>query len=291
MKGEIVMSLCNLVKRATGQPFIADSYEPCHGGCIHQSGIYCDGERRYFVKRNHPAAAGMFAAELRGLEALGKARALRVPEVIGYEVAGDHAMLVLEALDLGSRPDASSWARLGAGLAKIHLVTSEKHGFESDNFIGSNPQSNRRHASWAEFFVEERLAPQFDIAASKGIAFVAAGDCLRRAREILTDHHPEPSLLHGDLWSGNVSFTNSGEPVTFDPAVYYGDRETDLAFTELFGGFAPDFYAAYREAWPLDAGYEKRRELYNLYHVINHANLFGGGYISQAEAMMRSLIG
>lgn len=291
MEAEIVMSLCNLVKRATGQPFIADSYEPSHGGCIHQSGIYCDGERRYFVKRNHPAAASMFAAELRGLEALGKARALRVPEVIGHEVSGDHAMLVLEALDLGSRPDASSWARLGAGLAKIHLVTSNQHGFEADNFIGGNPQSNRRHASWAEFFVEERLAPQFEIAASKGMAFAAAEDLMRRAEEMLANHQPEPSLLHGDLWSGNVSFMTGGEPVIFDPAVYYGDRETDLAFTEFFGGFASEFYTAYREAWPLDAGYERRRALYNLYHAINHANLFGGGYVSQVEAMMRSLIG
>lgn len=291
MEDEIAISLCNLVEKATGEAFMADGYEPCHGGCIHQSGIYSDGERRYFVKRNHPAALAMFATEARGLEALREARALRVPKVIGHDVVGGQALLILEALDLGSHPQASSWARLGVGLAKLHLVNSDQHGFGTDNFIGSSPQSNRRHASWAEFFVEERLAPQFQIAASKGIAFAAAGDCMCRAREILADHHPEPSLLHGDLWSGNVSFTNGGEPVIFDPAVYYGDRETDLAFTEFFGGFGPEFYAAYCEAWPLDAGYEKRRELYNLYHALNHSNLFGGGYASQAEAMMCSLIG
>lgn len=291
MQDEIGISLSSLIEQVTGEAFVVDSYQSCDGGCIHQSGVYCDAERCYFVKRNHRAAAGMFSAEARGLEVLGKARTLRVPEVIGHAVVGDQALLVLEALDLRSRPDASSWARLGVGLAKLHLVSSDRYGFETDNFIGSSPQSNRRHASWTEFFIEERLAPQFEIAASKGMAFAGAEDLMGRAEEMLADHRPEPSLLHGDLWSGNVSFMTGGEPVIFDPAVYYGDRETDLAFTEFFGGFGSEFYRAYREAWPLNAGYEKRRELYNLYHVINHANLFGGGYVSQAEAMMRSLIG
>lgn len=289
MNDEIAIRLSDVVEKATGEAFSADGYEPCHGGCIHQSGIFSDGSRSFFVKVNQADAVGMFAAEERGLRALGAIGALRVPEVIGHAVVGDYALLVLEALDLGWRAESKSWADLGEGLAKLHLASADEHGFDADNFIGSSPQSNRRHQSWAEFFVEERLRPQFRMAAAKGMAFEGAEHFMRRAGEILADHDPEPSLLHGDLWSGNVSFTADGKPVIFDPATYYGDRETDLAFSEFFGGFAPEFYAAYRKAWPLGAGYEKRRDLYNLYHVLNHANLFGGGYASQAQGMMASL--
>lgn len=290
MDDEIAIKLSDLVERATGEAFIADAFESCHGGCIHVAGIYSDGQRSFFVKVNRAEAVGMFAAEARGLKALKEAQALRVPEVIGHAVVGDQSLLVLEALDLGWRAKPKSWADLGEGLAKLHMKTAQEHGFDADNYIGSSPQTNHHHTSWAEFFVEERLRPQFERAATRGMIFDGKQKFMRRVGEILASHQPSPSLLHGDLWSGNVSFTPDGVPVIFDPATYYGDRETDLAFTEFFGGFAPEFYAAYRKAWPLADGYEQRRELYNLYHVLNHANLFGGGYASQVQDLMRRLI-
>ena len=282
-------AICEVVEQATGEGFRADSFQFCNGGCIHQSGICSDGRRSYFVKINGLDAAAMFAAEADGLRALSDPGAIRVPDVVAQGAAGDQAFLVLEALDLASRPSETSWRKLGEGLATLHRVVGPNHGWGIDNFIGRTPQSNGCHDSWSEFFVEERLRPQFEMAQAHGFSFPDADDFMKRVGDLLADHQPAPSLLHGDLWSGNAGFSDSGEPAIFDPATYHGDRETDLAFTEFFGGFAPEFYAAYRKAWPLEPGYEQRRDLYNLYHVLNHANLFGGGYASQAQSMMKSL--
>ena len=282
-------ALSDVVEQATGEAFRAESFQSCHGGCIHESGVVSDGVRSFFVKINGLDAETMFAAEAMGLQALGEVRALRIPRVIGQGATSNQAFLVLEALDLGGRPSGGEWRQLGVSLAALHRIQGPSHGWDGDNFIGKTPQANGRHDSWAEFFVEERLRPQFAMAEANGFSFPDAEDFMKRAGELLAGHHPIPSLLHGDLWSGNVGFNGSGEPAIFDPATYHGDRETDLAFTEFFGGFAPEFYAAYRESYPLEGGYEKRRDLYNLYHVLNHANLFGGGYASQAQGMMRSL--
>ncbi len=279
----------NVVEQATGEAFRSESFQSCAGGCIHQSGICSDGDRSFFVKINGLKAEVMFTAEADGLRALGEVTALCIPEVVGLGIAGSQAFLVLEALDLGGRPSAAAWSQLGEGLAALHRVTGPSHGWDCDNYIGETPQSNGRHDSWADFFVEKRLRPQFEMAHTHGFSFPDAEGFMKRVGEMLADHQPEPSLLHGDLWSGNAGFSSSGEPAIFDPATYHGDRETDLAFTEFFGGFAPEFYAAYRKAWPLEPGYEQRRDLYNLYHVLNHANLFGGGYASQADAMMQSI--
>lgn len=163
-------------------------------------------------------------------------------------------------------------------LATLHRSTGPRYGWQKDNWIGLAPQPNAWSDDWAQFFVEYRLAPQ---ARRAGIA-------LPDVKRLLEDHHPAPSLLHGDLWSGNVGFTPEG-PVLFDPAVYYGDREADLAMTELFGGFAPAFYAAYREALPLPEGYELRKHVYNVYHLLNHLNLFGSGYLPQVQGVLRLL--
>ena len=185
--------------------------------------------------------------------------------------------------------------RCGArpALAQLHRTTAEAYGWHRDNTIGTTPQDNARTEDWAAFFRDRRIAPQLALAARNG-----HGGRLQRAGErllaamplLLAGHAPVASLLHGDLWSGNAARLASGEPVIFDPAVYFGDRETDLAMTELFGGFPAAFHAAYRAAWPIDAGYPVRRTLYNLYHVLNHLNLFGGGYGAQAEAMIGQLL-
>jgi protein-ribulosamine 3-kinase len=200
---------------------------------------------------------------------------VRVPKVFSHGVEGGQAYLLLEYLDLQGNGD---FAALGRMLATLHRKTATRFGWQRDNYIGATPQANGWCDDWAEFWRERRLRPQFERAGLK----------LEFAEKLLENHRPQPSLLHGDLWNGNVGFTPEG-PVIFDPAVYYGDREADLAMTELFGGFPREFYQAYRQAWPLPPGYEKRKHLYNLYHLLNHLNLFGGGYLGQVNATLRLL--
>lgn len=289
MDRELAQQINSLVEAATGTAFQANAFEPRHGGCIHRTGICSDGVRRFFIKCNDASCAPQFAAEADGLRALAAAKTIRVPAVIGHALAGDRSVLVLEALDLSADTRARNWARMGEQLAHLHRKLGLAHGWQRDNFIGATPQSNREHSDWASFFVEQRLRPQLELARSKGMSFVAADALLEQVPGLLAGHAPPPSLLHGDLWSGNAGFTAEGEPVLFDPAVHHGDRECDLAFSRFFGGFPEEFYRAYEAAWPLADGHARRVDLYNLYHVLNHANLFGGGYANQADAMMRAL--
>lgn len=232
----------------------------------------------------------MFAAEAAGLEALAKAAVLRTPTFVARGSDGEGAFLVLEYLDL--RPLETTAARhLGEKLAALHRVRVERYGWEQDNHIGRNPQLNGWQDSWPRFFATRRLLPQLQLARRNGMdsRLVEAGETAAgKIAGLFLDYRPHPSLLHGDLWSGNAAQAN-GEPVIFDPACYFGDRETDLAMTELFGGFPDAFYAAYRQAWPLDAGYETRKTLYNLYHILNHYNLFGAAYLGQARRMIEAL--
>lgn len=259
------------------------------GGCINQAFRVGDGKHSWFVKINRADCAGMFAAEADGLEAL-LSGPLRAPRAICRGDAGTQSFLVLEWLELGAG-DPRDYARLGEQLARLHALTRPQHGWRRDNYIGSTPQRNAADASWPRFFANARLAPQFALAGTAGHAALCAKgeDLLEALPRLFGAHAPQPSLLHGDLWGGNASFLADGTPVIFDPAVYYGDREADLAMTELFGGFPEDFYAAYRAHWPLDPGYRVRKTLYQLYHVLNHAHLFGGGYVAQATRMMDRL--
>jgi fructosamine-3-kinase len=233
----------------------------------------------------------MYAAEAAGLDELRQAQAVRVPAVRGLGVSGASAWLALEWLRLDSA--ASADAALGEQLALQHRRTAPVFGWHRDNTIGSTPQVNTRSDRWVEFFRERRLRYQLDLAARNGhdarlqqrLALL-----LERMSGFFTDYQPVASLLHGDLWGGNWATASDGRPVIFDPAVYYGDREADLAMTRLFGGFGPDFYAAYASAWPPDAGAAERADLYNLYHVLNHLNLFGAGYVSQVRALTETLL-
>jgi fructosamine-3-kinase len=245
--------------------------QPVSGGCIHRCYRVPEG----FLKVNDAGHVDVFAAEADGLAAL-RAAGCAVPKPVEHGVDGGDGYLLLEWLDLGA---AGDFASLGRMLARLHGSTGERFGWARDNYIGATRQSNRRADDWKTFWLEQRMAPQLELARRNGHR---VDPLLDRACDLLDGHAPQPSLVHGDLWSGNVGFTADG-PLMFDPAVYYGDREVDLAMTELFGGFPPAFYSAYG---PLPAGYETRKHLYNLYHLLNHLNLFGGGYLAQVKATL-----
>ncbi|MBT9569179.1 MAG: fructosamine kinase family protein [Thiobacillus sp.] len=278
------------IGRASGAPFAVKTSRAAHGGDISQAFTLSDGARRFFAKLQPAARLALFEAEAAGLAELAAAEAVRVPRVICFGEADGHVYLVLEHLDLQPRGDA---AQLGHGLARQHRVEAAQFGGPCDNYIGATPQPNCWHARWTDFWREHRLGFQLRLAAGNGYGgrLQHLGEQLLAGLDAFFEgYSPRPSLLHGDLWGGNHGFLADGAPVIFDPAVYYGDRECDLAMSELFGGFAPAFHDAYREAWPLDAGYAVRRTLYNLYHVLNHANLFGGGYPAQAARMIEQLL-
>ncbi len=246
---------------------------------------------RFFAKLNDQRFADAFAAEADGLDALSKA-GIRAPGVIARGAAEGGAFLVLEHLELGPGNEVA-YRALGTHLAALHAHHGARFGWHRDNFIGATAQHNRESGSWVGFWRDARLAPQLALAAKNGMRgkLQRLGEALSAALpRMLAGHAPAAALLHGDLWSGNAAFLADGTPVVFDPAVYYGDREADLAMTELFGGFPAAFFAAYREAAPPADGYPLRRTLYNLYHVLNHANLFGGRYAAQAERMMERLL-
>ncbi|MEM9321604.1 MAG: fructosamine kinase family protein [Pseudomonadota bacterium] len=260
-------------------------------------GDICDAWRvdtdtgRVFLKTLGATHAGVLESEAAGLEAIADTRTLRVPKVLGQGTTPDTAWLALEWLDLGGGGRDAEHA-LGTQLAAMHRHTAERHGWHEDNWIGRTTQPNEWCDDWTTFFAEHRLRHQLELACEAGVGNLlrAPGDALlERLPELLAGHVPEPSLLHGDLWGGNWGVADS-KPVIFDPAVYYGDREADLAMTRLFGGFGSSFYEAYESAWPLSPGASRRDALYRLYHVLNHANLFGGGYVSQAAGLMQSLI-
>lgn len=282
--------IADAVTRATGDPFSATELTPIGGGDINQAFSISSDARRYFVKVNRAERLPMSEAEADALRALAATHSVRVPQPVCMGRAAGQAFLVLEYLDLRSSGDA---ARLGEQLATLHRMPQTRFGWAHDNWIGNTPQPNAWQLDWIAFWREQRIGFQLQLAAQNGY-----GGALQRDGELLCDrldalfdgYAPAPSLLHGDLWGGNHGYLADGTPVVFDPALYVGDRECDLAMSELFGGFALEFYAAYRASWPLDAGYAARKSLYNLYHVLNHANLFGGGYAAQAARMIAQLL-
>ena len=280
------------ISRATGIAFKAETARAVGGGCINDATRLEGAGRRFFVKRNRPELLGMFAAEAAGLQEIFDSDSVRVPRPVCHGASETDSWLVLEYIDLVT-PGAAASARLGHQLAAMHRHTATSFGWTRDNTIGSTPQINTPARDWVAFFRDRRLGFQFDRAAKQG----APTALLARGERLLDDltgffaaYQPAPSLLHGDLWGGNWSCDGDGKPVLFDPAVYYGDRETDLAMTELFGGFDDRFYQSYGQAWTIDPGYSTRKVLYQLYHILNHFNLFGGGYARQAQGMIDSLI-
>jgi fructosamine-3-kinase len=278
------------ISRALGRPFSAEAIREAGGGCIHRTTVLEGNGERWFVKLNAADALPMFEVESDGLAALAEAGAFRVPRPLCCGVAGEQAYLVLEHLDLRPVAERAAAIAFGRALAALHRTSGARYGWRRDNFIGATPQINTESDNWPRFFAASRLLPQIGRAAAHGRALQKKGGSLaEKLPAFFLDHRPQPSLLHGDLWHGNAAMCRE-TPAVFDPAVYFGDREADLAMTELFGGFPEAFYAAYREAWPLAEGYETRKTLYNLYHVLNHLNLFGAGYLRQAERMIDRLL-
>jgi protein-ribulosamine 3-kinase len=280
------------IERATGQAFQIVSIQPVHGGDINAAYRLQSSDKTYFVKLNRADLLAMFEAESAGLQEMAKTQTLRVPDAVVCGTTAGQSFLVLENIDFGRSSQASD-RLLGRQLAQMHRPKQPFFGWYQDNTIGSTPQSNGQSTDWLAFWREQRLGFQLQLAAAKGYCgrLQSKGEKLYIAMPgLFQDYQPYPSLLHGDLWGGNASVDRSGNPVIYDPACYYGDRETDLAMTELFGGFGRDFYAAYQEKWPLKTGYPVRKIFYNLYHILNHLNLFGSGYLGQAESMIDKLL-
>jgi fructosamine-3-kinase len=269
---------------------------PVSGGDISQAARVClAGGAQILVKWRSGSLPGLFSAERRGLELLRSGGVLRVPEVLAQAeaAAARPAFIALEWLDLGSKSSQSAEA-LGHGLAVQHRTLASTFGLDHANFIGANPQPNHPGDNWVSFFRGQRLGFQMELAGRNDLLPAQRARRLEALLARLGDWlpaHPPASLLHGDLWGGNWLATASGEPALIDPAVYYGHREADLAFTELFGGFPAAFYSAYQTSWPLDRGYEERKNLYNLYHLLNHLNLFGESYGGSVDSILRRYVG
>jgi fructosamine-3-kinase len=277
------------ISACLGRNFNTSRCQRLGGGCINTAWQIRDDYNVFFVKLNSTLYHEMFAAEFEGLQALRASNSVKVPEPLTYGMCGQYAFLVTEFIPLGNHFDAS---RFGEQLADMHRSTAEVYGWHRDNTIGSTPQQNSQSGDWAAFWRKHRLDFQLQLAKENGYTgeLLLLGDKLSENLPVFFDHYtPVASLLHGDLWAGNIGGYD-GQPVIFDPAVYYGDREADLAMTELFGSLPLPFYDAYRASWPLDDGYTVRKKLYNLYHILNHLNLFGGGYYRQSLHLLQSLL-
>lgn len=274
---------------------------PLGGGCIHQAWRLelADG-RSVFAKTNTAAALPMFEAELGGLQQLARhaPAALVIPDPLAWGVAGDRAVLLLSWLPLADSPGAAAgegWFQCGQCLAHLHRSSAtaapdQGYGAAANNFIGSTPQANGWRSDWGVFFAECRLAPQLAWAARRGEPQRGVRELLELVPHWLSGHHCEPVLVHGDLWCGNAGLLTNGCGTIFDPASFWGDREVDLAMAQLFGGFPPAFFNGYADVWPLESSAKGRADLYNLYHLLNHANMFGGSWGRRAQACIDQLL-
>lgn len=294
MQDSLFTSLQEAVRHACGEGVSVQRRVQLSGGDINRAcRLELSDGRAVFMKANRREALGFFTAEEAGLAAIRMTDTVRTPEVLAVGTDGDESFLLLEFIEAGRRTRRAS-EELGHALAQMHsadpggLVSGGRFGFLQDNYIGSGVQINTPGQTWKEFFIRCRLKPQFERALSyfdrterKGI-----DTFLYRIERVLTEP-ARPSLLHGDLWGGNYMIDREGHPWLIDPAAYVGHAEADLAMTELFGGFDDAFYAAYRSAAGIDPGYKDRRDLYNLYHLLNHMNLFGVGYLSGIRAVMK----
>lgn len=270
-------------------------FRSCHGGDINQALEIKTASARYFLKWNKDAA-GMFSAEAKGLALLREADVLPVPVVIAFgDGEGDWpGYLLLEWLERGN-PSGQTMTMLGEGLAQLHEQRHSAHGLDHDNFIGSLPQYNHSHRSWAQFYAEQRIRPQMEIARQRGHLPSHRAKGLEKIISTMSNFLPEdvaPSLLHGDLWSGNVLALSDGRPAIIDPAVYYGHAEVEMAFIDLFGRYGDAFWVAYRANRDFDfKGYQERRLLLQLYPYMTHMNIFGGRYGSGVDAILRQYLG
>lgn len=271
------------------EPASIQKFSFASGGCINNGGKLTTTKGVYFIKWNDVSLfPHMFEAESRGLNLLGRENAIRIPAVIGYGEKDAHQFLLLEYIDQGRRSE-KYWKHLGIRLASLHRATNNSFGLDHDNYIGSLKQINNQQSTWVEFFIQQRLNVQLKLAVDSGLSkstWIKQFQSLyKKLPSLLPDE--KPSLIHGDLWSGNLITDEKGEPCLIDPAVYYGSREADLAMTKLFGGFADEFYSVYEEDSKLGQQYHQRLDIYNLYPLLVHVNLFGGSYIGSVDAILR----
>jgi fructosamine-3-kinase len=280
------------IEQVTDQAFSIQSVQAVAGGCINAAYILQSDSISYFVKLNQLHLLPMFKAEFVGLQELAQTKTVKVPQPILYGSTKSHAFIVLEKLSLLTTQNKSQQA-MGRQLAHLHQIKYDRFGWSMGNTIGSTQQINTLSNDWLSFWAENRLGSQLSLAKGNGYGgklIQSAEKLTKSLADFFKDYHPHPSLLHGDLWSGNAAATDLGEAVIYDPACYYGDRETDIAMTELFGGFSTHFYSAYNEVYPLHKDYPIRKTLYNVYHILNHLNLFGSSYQQQAQQMIDSLL-
>lgn len=292
LDSELLASIRLLVEQETGRSIQWGPTRTVGGGCINNTAILeTDIGLSLFVKWNEQAPASLFQCESAGLEAIRSTRSLRVPEVIGSGVSARGVQfLVLEAIQTAA-PGADFEQPLGRQLAELHRHgVAEEFGFTHSNFIGSTPQPNRWNSSWIEFWKSCRLGHQLNLARDNGYGdqrFSRLAERVLGRMDRLLSHEVQPALIHGDLWSGNYLADEQGNPVLLDPAVYFADREAEFGMTTLFGGLGQGFYDAYQEMWPLQAGSDDRIEIYRLYHLLNHLNLFGTSYLADCLQIMQ----
>lgn len=271
-----------------GKPFKISEREALEGGDVNQCYCVGDGDERFFIKLNDKEQLAMFKSEAESLRILNEANCVQVPQLLHLGTCREKSFLVLNYLPTKTIDNESAF-ELGQQLAELHQWGEQaEYGFDFDNYVGITPQPNKWRRRWCRFFAEQRIAWQLQLCEEKGIQFGNIDTITGNVISLLMHHQPTPSLLHGDLWHGNTALTVTG-PIIFDPATYWGDRECDIAMTELFGGFPASFYEGYQSVFPLDDGYQERRDLYNLYHILNHCNLFGGEYLAQAEHIIEKL--
>lgn len=270
------------------QDFICDDIREVNSGDSHNAYKISDGKHRFFVKTNEKFHLPNFEAEAEGLKHFRNTQLFRVPKVFCTGLVSGHSFLVLEHITM-TKGNEQGWFHFGQVLAKLHKNnTQQMYGWQEDNFIGLTPQSNLWQKKWGCFFAEQRIGFMLQLLAEKGHELANIDNVVESIKNLLKGHNPSPSMLHGDLWQGNTGF-HKNLPVLFDPAFYYGDRETDLAMSELFSRFPESFYQGYDDVWPLEDDYEYRKPIYQLYHVLNHALLFGGHYLDSAKITLKNI--
>jgi len=279
------------IEQVSGQPFSLERQQSMGGGSINSAFLLTGkNAQQYFVKTNRTGQRAMFEAEAQGLQEIASSHTLKVPESVCFGENQSQSYIVLQYLEMTGRADQSL---LGEQLAAMHRVTAAQFGWHIDNTIGATPQPNHWRDNWLDFWREQRLGFQLQLASQNGYGgeLQSLGEkLLLEMPKLFSGREIKASMLHGDLWGGNVAGLSDATPVIFDPAFYYGDREADLAMTYVFGGFGPDFYASYQNAYALDEGFAVRKTFYNIYHIINHLNLFGGGYHGQAIHMIEQVL-
>ncbi|EGA68944.1 hypothetical protein VISI1226_21109 [Vibrio sinaloensis DSM 21326] len=260
------------------------------GGDINECYMISDGEQRYFVKTNSREFLTKFEIEAESIRIMRESNTLFVPEVILTGKSKHNSFIILNYLPTKQLDDDKNSYLFGQQLARLHQWGEQKeYGFDQDNYIGSTLQPNKWDRKWARFFAEQRIGWQLQLVREKGVNLVDINDFIQVVHDRLASHQPTPSLLHGDLWHGNVANSVFG-PICYDPACYWGDRECDIAMTELFEGFQPEFYQGYESVLPLDFKYSERKDIYNLYHLLNHYNQFGGHYLEQSQKLINQIL-